>query len=428
MHPYFSNQPSAFSIARISLTVVYQPVMFSTRVPRELTPNRLSTAVQARLTEGRPLIDLTATNPTTVGIEYPREILLALGGMGGLVYRPEPFGLQSARQAVANDCGRRGISVAADRVVLTASTSEAYSILFKLLCAPAGDDVLVPVPSYPLFDHLTRLDGVVSHAYRLESPGRWELDESSVDGAWTHATRAVLAVSPNNPTGSILSDHELHALARRCAERNAALIIDEVFADYVFEGVDAGPTFAGRASVGRPRPPSPIPHPPSLTFRLGGLSKSVGLPQLKLGWIVVDGPDDLVRDALDRLELICDTYLSVSTPVQVAAPALLEEGTVVRERIQRRTRLNMEMLRRMVASNPSVEMLRADGGWSAVLRVPSREPEEELVLSLLEDRDTLVHPGFFFDFPHESFVVVSLLPEPAVFADGTGRVLEHVGG
>ena len=385
-------------------------------------------AVRARLTEGRPLIDLTATNPTTVGIEYPREILLALGGTGGLVYRPEPFGLQSARQAVANDCARRGIRVAADRVVLTASTSEAYSILFKLLCAPAGDDVLVPVPSYPLFDHLTRLDGVVSHTYRLEYQGRWELDESSVDGAWTHATRAVLAVSPNNPTGSILSDHELGALARRCAERNAALIIDEVFADYVFEGVDAGPAFAGRASQGKPRPPSPISHPPSLTFRLGGLSKSVGLPQLKLGWIVVDGPDDLVRGALDRLELICDTYLSVSTPVQVAAPALLEEGTVVRERIQRRTRLNMEMLRRMVASNPSVEVLRADGGWSAVLRVPSREPEEELVLSLLEEHDTLVYPGFFFDFPHESFLVVSLLPEPAVFADGTGRVLEHVGG
>ena len=401
--------------ARIRL--VYQPVMFSRRAPRELTPNRLSMAIRNHATHGRTLIDLTATNPTTVGIDYPHDLLQDLARAAGLRYRPEPFGLSIARQAVATDYARRGISVAEDRIVLTASTSEAYSLLFKLLCAPAGDDVLVPVPSYPLFDHLTRLDGVVSGSYRLEYHGRWELDENSVDAVWTHATRAVLAVSPNNPTGSVLSDRESDALSRRCAERGAALILDEVFADYLF--ADG----AGRRHVA-----AATGSPSSLTFRLGGLSKSVGLPQVKLGWIVVEGPDDLVAAALDRLELICDTYLSVSTPVQVAAPALLERGGAIRERIRQRVRGNLETLRQMAAANPSVELLRADGGWCAVLRVPSREPEEELVLSLLENRDTLVHPGFFFDFPHESFLVISLLPEPPVFAEGTRRVLDHVGG
>jgi alanine-synthesizing transaminase len=387
--------------------------MFSTRVPRQLAPNRLSLAVQTRTREGRPLLDLTVTNPTTVGIEYPRDLLSVLAGADGLRYRPEPFGLGRARRAVANDYARRGISVADDRVVLTASTSEAYSVLFKLLCAPAGDDVLVPTPSYPLFEHLTRLDGVMASSYLLSYHGRWELDESSVDEAWSNATRAVLAVSPNNPTGSVLSGHEFDALSSRCAERDAALIIDEVFADYRF--ADA------------PHPAPRIPHP-ALTFRLGGLSKSVGLPQVKLGWIAVDGPDDLVRDALDRLELICDTYLSVSTPVQLAAPALLDHGEAVRERIRHRIGINMATLRQMAAPNPAVEVLQTDGGWSAVLRVPSRESEEELVLGLLAHRETLVHPGFFFDFPHEAFVVVSLLPEPATFAEGTGRLLEHVLG
>jgi aspartate/methionine/tyrosine aminotransferase len=396
--------------------------MFSTRVPRELTPNRLSLAVRDRVREGRPPIDLTVTNPTTVGIEYPSDLLASLASGASLRYRPEPFGLSMARRAIANGYQRRGISVAEDRVVLTASTSEAYSILFKLLCAPAGDDVLVPVPSYPLFEHLTRLDGVAPRSYELHFHGRWELDESSVDAAWTHATRAVLAVSPNNPTGSILSDHELDALSQRCAERDAALILDEVFADYVFG--DQGRQLVSPVSHNPPRTLYPSP----LKFRLGGLSKSVGLPQVKLGWIVVDGPDDLVREALERLELICDTYLSVSTPVQLAAPALLAKGEAVRGRIQERIRLNLETMRRMAGSNPAVELLRADGGWSAVLRVPSRESEEELVLGLLERRGTLVHPGFFFDFPREAFVVVSLLPAPATFAEGMGRILEHVGG
>ena len=375
--------------------------------------NRLSSAVAAHRAAGRALLDLTATNPTAVGIGYPEDVLAPLAEPRGRYYQPEPFGLFSARSAVAADYARRGISVAEDRVVLTASTSEAYSLLFKLLCAPSGDEVLVPAPSYPLFDHLTGLDGVGSRPYALQYHGRWELDEESVAEAWTDVTRAALAVSPNNPTGSLLSNEEINFLSARCGERDAALIVDEVFIDYRFDHVESGTTGT--------------PNRDCLSFHLGGLSKSAGLPQVKLGWIRVEGPDALVADALNRLELICDTYLSVSTPVQVAAPALIASGASIREQIQTRIRINYAALRAAAASQPSVEVLRADGGWSAVIRVPSNWSEEELVIALLSERGVLVHPGFFFDFAHEAFLVLSLLPEPGIFNEGLTRIMEHVG-
>ena len=373
--------------------------------------NRLSAAVAAHRAAGRPLLDLTATNPTSVGIRYADDILAPLGDSRGRRYQPEPFGLLSARTAVASDYARRGISVAEDRIVLTSSTSEAYSLLFKLLCAPSGDDVLVPAPSYPLFDHLTALDGVRSRPYALQYHGRWELDVESVDEAWTGNTRAALAVSPNNPTGSLLSGDEIGALSSRCANRGAALIVDEVFADYVFGAGERSPVNVNRDC---------------LSFHLGGLSKSAGLPQVKLGWIRVDGPDDLVGEASDRLELICDTYLSVSTPVQVAAPALIASGAAIREQIQARIRINYSALQAAAVAQPSVDVLAGDGGWSAVVRVPSNWSEEDLVIALLTERGVLVHPGFFFDFAHEAFLVLSLLPEPGIFNEGLARIMEHV--
>jgi aspartate/methionine/tyrosine aminotransferase len=294
--------------------------------------------------------------------------------------------------------------------VLTASTSEAYTLLFKLLCDP-GDGVLVPTPSYPLFDHLTRLDAVRAGQYALQYHGRWEVDVDSLDAAWSGRTKAVLAVSPNNPTGSVWTGPEWEAVTARCASRGAALIVDEVFADYPL-GDRALPT--GQRSSD------------ALVFRLGGLSKLAALPQVKLGWIAVDGPPGLVDPALERLELICDTYLSVSTPVQVAAPALIEGGAVVRRQVQERIERNFAILRGAAAADPSLEVLHADGGWSAVLRVPARISEEDLVIGLLEQRDVLVHPGFFFDFAHEAFLVFSLLPRPEDFADGVRRVMEHL--
>lgn len=383
------------------------------RVPAALAPNALARAVAHARAARRPLVDLTLTNPTRAGFEYPAGLLGPLAGDAALVYEPEPFGLATARAAVAGDYARRGLSVEPDRIVLTASTSEAYSLLFKLLCRPDGDRVLVPAPSYPLFEHLTRLDGVTAAAYTLEYHGRWSVDLASVDAAWTGATRAVLAVSPNNPTGSVLAIDERRALDARCAGRGAALVIDEVFADFPLSDAEDTTEPADRAA---------------LTFRLGGLSKSAALPQVKLGWIAVQGPEDLVRPALEALELVCDTYLSVSTPVQAAAPALIASGAALRAQVLARVRRNLGALRHAAASYPAVDVLHADAGWSAVLRVPATRPEEALVLGLLEDRGVLVHPGFFFDFPHEAFLVLSLLPEPAVFDAGTAAVLEYAGG
>lgn len=382
--------------------------MFSSRVPGELEPNRLTLALRRARAEARPLIDLTLTNPTAAGIVYPSSMLDALSDAAGMRYEPRPFGSASAREAVAADYARRGIGVAPGRIVLTASTSEAYSLLFKLLCEPAGDAVLTPVPSYPLFEHLTRLDGIRAIPYRLAYHGRWMVELDSVDAGWTPRVRAVLGVSPNNPTGSVLSADELGALDARCAARDAALILDEVFADYPLD--DRGE---------EPRAPR------CLRFRLGGLSKSAGLPQVKLGWMAVEGPQALVEAALERLELICDTYLSVSTPVQVAAPAFIEAGAAVRGAILGRIRGNYATLRHLVAVRPAIELLHADGGWSAVLRVPSTRTEEELVVDLLERDDVMVHPGFFFDFAHEAYLVVSLLPEPAAFREGISRLLER---
>jgi aspartate/methionine/tyrosine aminotransferase len=441
--------------------------MFSSRVPGELQPNRLTVEIGAARAAGRPLIDLTLANPTAAGIPYPTAILDSLSDDMAARYEPRPLGLSSARDAVSRDYRRRGIDVAPNRIVLTASTSEAYSLLFKLLCEPFGEAVMVPVPSYPLFDHLTRLDGVEPVAYRLDYHGRWTVELDSFDARWTPRVRAVLAVSPNNPTGSTLSNAELRALAVRCRAGDAALIVDEVFADYLVEDaaldsdvrlkpdtttarelaatrkaesdVRLKPDATGRAeSDVRLKPdatrraesdvrltPDTTDELECLTFRLGGLSKSVGLPQVKLGWIAVSGPEPLVCDALERLELICDTYLSVSTPVQVAAPRLLEDGAVVRDRILERVRGNHAALREIASAYPSIELLHCGGGWSAVLRVPSTRSEEDLVLALLHEDGVVVHPGFFFDFPHEAFLVVSLLPEPPLFMDGIRRVMER---
>jgi aspartate/methionine/tyrosine aminotransferase len=429
--------------------------MFSTRVPPSLEANRIAQAVRRARAAARPLVDLTITNPTMAGFEYPASMLDGMASASGLTYAPQPFGVAEARRAVACDYARRGIPASPERIVLTASTSEAYSLLFKLLCAPDGDAVMVPVPSYPLFDHLTALDGVRAIPYPLDYHGRWTLAQDDLEERWTPAVRAVLAVSPNNPTGSVLSAGELETLSSFCAERQAALIVDEVFADYApLTGV-AGPSVDSVSITQCSRGPTPArsraapayalrASPRSrrslggggttrraraagatLTFRLGGLSKSAGLPQVKLGWMLIDGPDDLVRGAMERLEVICDAYLSVSTPVQAAATTLIEAGALVRAQILARVRANYRVLLKAVARHPAIEVLHADAGWSAVLRVPSTRSEEDFVVDLLELDGVLVHPGFFFDFPHEAFIIVSLLPEPQVFTDGIRRVLER---
>jgi alanine-synthesizing transaminase len=386
-------------------------VVFSTRVPEDRRPNTLARALAAARARG-PVIDLTVSNPTRVGLRYPADLLDGLADPAALSYRPAPFGLLDAREAIAETYLRRGLRIPADRIVLTSSSSEAYSLLFKLLCEPGHSNVLTPVPSYPLFDHLTRLDGVGQGRYALEFHGAWTIDFEGVDRAWTAETRAVLAVSPNNPTGSVIREDDAAELVTRCAEHDAVLILDEVFCDYPLASAFT-------------QPPA-LDAPACLVSRLGGLSKTIALPQVKLGWIALDGPANLVDEALDRLELICDTYLSVSTPVQVAARSLLEKGAGVRGQVLERVRINDAALRAAIDSGSGAKVLPIDGGWSAVIRVPATRAEEALVLELLERDSVVVHPGYFFDFPHEAFLVVSLLPEPEAFARGAQLIQDRV--
>lgn len=380
----------------------------SSRLPPDLAPNQVSAAVARLRWSGRPLIDLTESNPSRAGLPYPSDLLAPLASPEALTYDPQPFGRDAARAAVAADYARRGVPVPASRICLSASTSEAYAWLFKLLCEP-GDRVLVPRPSYPLFEHLTALECVEASPYELEAHGHWRIDVAAIERQVDDRTRAVLVVSPNNPTGSVLHPDELATLADVCAERGLVLIGDEVFADYRFD--QDAPS------------PSVVQQSRAVAVSLGGLSKSVGLPQVKLAWLAVGGPSDEAEALMAGLEIVADTFLSVSTPAQVALPRLLESGRVVRDAIRTRTAHNLDGLRRAVALVPAVTLLPPDGGWCAVLQVPGVRSEEQLVLDLLEHDGVLVHPGYFFDIPREAFVVVSLLPNPAEFERGVARLL-----
>ena len=385
----------------------------SSRLPKSLEPNAVSRAIDAKRRSGAPIVDLTETNPTSAGFTYPKELLQPLADARGLDYDPQPLGMWSARAAVASDFRRRGIVISADRVALTSSTSEAYALLFKLLC-DAGDAVMIPHPSYPLFEHLTSLESVAAIPYALEYHGEWRIDVDSIVHAATDRVRAIMIVSPNNPTGSFLHRDDLTAISSLAAERGWAIIGDEVFADYPLDPA--------------PHAAHVLPAANALTFSLGGLSKSAGLPQLKLGWIGFGGPASDVDRALAAYEVIADTYLSVSTPVQAAAAELIEHGAAIRSQVLARVRRNLDALRKLAASHPAVDVLKAEGGWSAVIKVPQLKAEEALVLELLAKDDVLVHPGYFFDFAREAYVVVSLLVDPSRFDHGIGRVLKRATG
>jgi hypothetical protein len=362
--------------------------------------------------EGRDLVDLVLSNPTRAGLDYPSDLLAPLSHPRGLTYDPHPRGLEEARRAVMDDYGRRGLSVPADRIVLTAGTSEAYSLLFRLFADP-DDEVLVPRPSYPLFDYLTRFDHLTARTYDLEYQGAWSIDVGSVERALTPRTKALLAVSPNNPTGSYVKGGELGRLATLCASRGVLLIVDEVFADYELRpgaGADAGRVVECREG---------------LVVSLGGLSKSAGLPQVKLGWMALAGSDDLIVWALEGLELICDTYLTVSTPVQAAASDLLARAAPVRAQIQQRVIRNYQMLVRRSMETPACRVLDAEGGWYAVIQVPTLGSEDDLVVDLANRHGVLAHPGYFFDFVRESYLIVSLLPAEPAFSEGVERIFRR---
>lgn len=381
--------------------------MFSSRVDGDLQANRVTRVLEERRRAGARILDLTESNPTRAGLVYPPEILAAFADQRMLRYDPAPAGTAGAREAVAGYYARRGCAVDAGRILLTASTSEGYGYLFKLLCDP-GDEVLVPRPSYPLFEYLARMESVEVRQYPLTYQGGWSMDVEALEGAVTARTRAVVVVNPNNPTGSFVKRGEAEELVRLAAERGLALISDDVFADYA-HGADAErvTTLAGVEGC--------------LTFSMSGLSKIAGLPQMKLGWIVAAGPEGLRREALERLEWIADTYLSVSTPVQCAAGALLEAGEVVQEQIRRRVAGNLAAAREALRGSAGT-ILEVEGGWCLTVRAPRVRSEEEWVVELLEKDDVLVQPGFFYDFETEAHLVVSLITDPAVFGEGLARL------
>lgn len=371
--------------------------MFSRRIPWELEPNDYSLLLERKRASGAPLLDLTESNPTRAGFHYPPEIAAALADSRNLIYEPNPLGLLSAREAVAQEMG-----APVDRILLTASTSESYSYLFKLLCDP-GDSVLVPQPSYPLFEFLATLESVKLVPYWLRYGSRWEIDLDWLESAITERTRAILLVNPNNPTGSFVTQAEVSRLAEICAKHQLALVSDEVFACYSFD--DRKPTDWSAVESS------------SLVFRLDGLSKRAGLPQMKAGWMILGGPAHARAKAMERLELIADTFLSVSTPVQNALPKLLELGAQVRTQIRHRTTANHSALRRHAKPIP------IEGGWTAILPLPHGTEELEFVMERLDRDNVQIQPGFFYDFDTEGYVVLSLLPPEDAFLKGLSRLL-----
>jgi alanine-synthesizing transaminase len=380
--------------------------LFSQRLPSTLSENALSVALEARRAAGRPLLDLTESNPTRAGIVYPEHDLLdAIAPPGSLSYQPDPKGLRTAREAVARYLleSQRTV-VAPEQIFLTASTSEAYGALFKLLCDP-GDCVLIPAPSYPLFELLAGLEGVRAVSYPLLWDGEWHVDLASLEAilAAEPRARAILVVSPGNPTGAYLKTSEHARLTSICAARHLALIADEVFADY--------PSGSISSRVQR----TCAVASEALAFTLSGLSKTCGLPQLKLGWCAVTGPGSLVQQASARLELISDTYLSVATPVQLALPRLLELRHPIQRQIQERCAANRKMLQTAREADAGWDLLAAEAGWSAILRIPDSLPEEGTALALLEN-GVLVQPGYFYEFERGNFLVLSLLAPERSFA------------
>ena len=387
--------------------------MFSSRLHWDLRPNHLAQVLGALRRQRAEIVDLTESNPTHAGLSYPEELILgAFQDKRALVYEPVPAGMRAAREIVAGYYAARGLIVDPACVFLTASTSESYGWLFKLL-ADAGDEVLVPRPSYPLFEFLAQMELVGVIQYPLVYSDGWSIDLDALAQAVTGRTRAIVLVNPNNPTGSFVKHGELERLVELCEERGLALISDEVFADYRF-GPDPErvPSLTGIDEV--------------LTFCLSGLSKVAGLPQMKLGWIIIGGPPALRSEAMERLELVADTYLSVGTPVQHALPGLLEAGESVRQQITARVGENLAFLRERIDDDSAARVLQVEGGWYATVRVPRTKTEEQWCLDLLQQDKVLVQPGFFYDFESEAYLVLSLLTPQDAFREGIRRLIARL--
>lgn len=387
--------------------------MFSNRTSWSLETNPLTRLLDERRAASLPVLDLTESNPTRCGFDYSGAPLGALANARGLNYGPDPRGLRSAREAVAAYYAGDGIRVEPEQIFLTASTSEAYSFVFRLLGNP-GDDVLLPCPGYPLFDFLVRLNDLNRAAYPLVYDGRWSIDRDALSSAVSARSRAIVVVHPVNPTGSYATSTEAAFLAELADGRGLALVADEVFYDYPAPGAagDRAPSFSAGSQA--------------LTFTLNGLSKISALPQMKCAWIMVTGKAVLVRSAMARLEVVADTYLSLSTPVALALPQLLEFRKLIQPQIRARIARNLAALDAALATDSPAARLHLEGGWYAVLRLPRTLSDEEWALRLLRDDGVLVHPGHFYDFPCEGHIVVSLLPAPDVFGEAVAKIAARV--
>jgi aspartate/methionine/tyrosine aminotransferase len=387
--------------------------MFAQRTNWDLTPNRLSEALAAHRAAGKPILDLTVSNPTECGFHYnAKEILEALSNPAALSYEPNPKGLETARRAVAGYYADRGDAVSAEDVFLTTSTSEAYSYVFRTLCNP-GDELLIPSPSYPLFDFLAEIQDVKLVRYPLLYDHGWQIDFHALEQSITARTRGAIVVHPNNPTGHFTKPSEMTRLNAICSARQMAIIADEVFLDFALDGNRAA-SFAA--------------NPDALTFTLSGLSKISGLPQMKAAWLVTSGPQELKREALGRLDVIADAYLSVNAPVQLAMPAFLDQRRSFQKQLLSRVRGNLAELDRQLAGQDACDRLSVEGGWNAVLRVPAIRSDEDLAIELLASKGVYLHPGHFYDFPADGFLIVSLIAVGADFSRGIAAAIALLSG
>ena len=369
----------------------------------------MSEALARHRASGKRLFDLTASNPTECGFVYDSEVILAaLRNPAALKYEPNPKGLESARLAVAKYYLARGATIPVENIILTTSTSEAYSYVFRLLCNP-GDEFLIPAPSYPLFSFLAEILDVKLVRYPLVYDHGWQMDLHSLQQAITARTRGIIVVNPNNPTGHFVKTKEMQALNELCARRSLAIVADEVFLDF---------------SLRQEKPLSFAGNGEALTFTMSGLSKIAGLPQMKMAWLIASGPATLKKQAVEKLEIIADTFLSPNAPVQLATSTFLEQRSGFQKQLLARTRQNLEELDRQLAKQKNCSRLEAEGGWYAVLRVPATQSDEDLALALLEAKSVYVHPGHFFDFATDGYLVLSLIAAEDQFAEGVRRILD----
>jgi alanine-synthesizing transaminase len=385
--------------------------MFAKRTNWNLETNRLSAALAAHRASRKPLIDLTVSNPTECGFPHDQEaILSALRNPAAMKYEPNPRGLTVARDAVAQYYAERSAVVSTDNIFLTTSTSEAYSYAFRTLCDP-GDEVLIPEPSYPLFEFLADIQDVRLVRYPLVYDHGWQIDFHSLEHAITARTRGAIVVHPNNPTGHFVKSDEMRKLNGICGAREIAIIADEVFLDFAFDDKRHA-TFAA--------------NPEALTLTMSGLSKICGLPQMKAAWLVVSGPGPFRRPAMDRIEVIADTYLSMNAPIQLAMPMLLGQRKAFQKQLLARANRNLAELDKQLAQQKSCSRLDVEGGWNAVIRVPATRTDEEFAIELLLKKGVSVHPGHFYDFPSEGFVVVSLISPELDFSKGIGGLFQFI--